>query len=114
MFAGAAFVLQMSPAVANAERAAGDDYASQAIRAGDFAAAERRLKPISFTDRNDPARLINIATVYAATGRLPEAHAALQRVRGLDNEQLVLADGQVKSSRALARQMLSQFHAIRN
>jgi predicted Zn-dependent protease len=83
-------------------------YAASAIRAGQLAEAERILKPVSFEDANDPARLINIATVYARTQRFAEAHAALTRVQALPAERLDLAGGSSLSSHSIAAAMLER------
>jgi hypothetical protein len=83
-------------------------YAARAIAAGDLNAAERILQPASHTDSADPARLINIATVYARTQRKAEARAALERVQALPAEPLELADGGSHSSHSVARAMLAR------
>jgi len=89
----------------------GDDYASSAIRAGDYRKAERQLIVRHYTDFNDPARLINIATIYAATGRVPQARKMLKRVSRIGNALLILDSGEVRSSKVLARLMLSRLGA---
>jgi thioredoxin-like negative regulator of GroEL len=83
-------------------------YASEAITSGQYAAAEKILQPASFADAGDPARLINIATVYAQTSRTAEARAALERVQSLPDEALTLANGASYSSRAIAGAMLKR------
>jgi len=85
-------------------------YAAAAITSGQLTQAERILKPESLTDANDPARLINIATVYSRTQRYAEARAALQRVQTLPAEHLELADGSSYSSHVLANAMLGRLN----
>ncbi len=67
-------------------------YASKAIASGNLAKAEQILQPASYSDARDPARLINLATVYAQTQRFSEARATLERVRQLPDE-VLLAGG---------------------
>ncbi|MCW2412857.1 MULTISPECIES: tetratricopeptide repeat protein [unclassified Sphingobium] len=83
-------------------------YAATAISDGKLDEAERLLQPASMTDAADPARLINIATVYARTQRKAEAREALMRVQSLPAEQLDLADGASYSSHAVARTLLAR------
>ena len=83
-------------------------YAASAIAAGQLGAAERILRPISLADADDPARLINIATVYARTERYGDARAALARVRALPDEPLELGNGASYSSHVLAAAMLER------
>ncbi|MBN8830758.1 MAG: tetratricopeptide repeat protein [Sphingomonadales bacterium] len=102
---GAAFAaIASSAALADTPSA----YAAGAISAGQLAEAERILKPVSYEDANDPARLINIATVYARTQRYAEARAALTRVQALPAERLDLAGGSSLSSHNIAAAMLER------
>jgi thioredoxin-like negative regulator of GroEL len=100
-------VLGSAGALAQTGGATGS-YAASAINSGQFTQAERILKPESQEDANDPARLINIATVYSRTQRYAEARAALQRVQALPAEHLELADGASYSSHVLAKAMLGR------
>jgi hypothetical protein len=104
---GAALAALGSGALAQTGGAPGS-YAASAINSGQFTQAERILKPESQEDANDPARLINIATVYSRTQRYAEARAALQRVQALPAEHLELADGASYSSHVLAKAMLGR------
>jgi hypothetical protein len=107
MFGGAAFAA-LSSTVALAQAPADSGYAAAAITSGQLAAAEHALQPSSYADAADPARLINIATVYARTERFSEARAALARVRALPAEQLDLANGKSYSSHVIAAAMLER------
>lgn len=84
------------------------DYAAAAIASGQLGEAERALRPASYADADDPARLINIATVFARTQRLADARAALARVRSLPAEQLELVNGASYSSHRIAAAMLQR------
>ena len=110
---GAAFAaLASSAALAGTANANSSVYAASAIHSGQLAEAERILQPASYTDAADPARLINIATVYARTQRYAEARAALLRVQALPAEPLELADGASYSSHVIARAMLGRMSGV--
>lgn len=106
---GAAFAALLVPAaMAQGAHAQEGSYAAHAIASGQLGEAERILQPISLADANDPARLINLATVYARTGRYDAARTALDRVRTLPDEQLDLENGRSYSSHMLAAAMLGR------
>jgi len=105
---GAAALAGLSAGAAQATPDASSDYAAAAITSGQLSEAERALQPASHADVNDPARLINIATVYARTARLTDAQAALMRVQALPAEQLELANGVSYSSHQIAGAMLKR------
>lgn len=112
LIAGGAAIAALASSAALAQTGgATGSYAASAINSGQLGEAERLLKPASQTDANDPARLINIATVYARTQRYAEARTALQRVQSLPAEQLELADGASYSSHVLAKAMLGRLAA---
>ena len=109
--AGGAAIAALSsvPAVANEGAAAKDAlYAGNAKSSGRYADAENILKPASYADAKDPARLINLATVYVQTQRFDKARATLQQVRQLPDESLVLAGGVNYSSHNIANAMLNR------
>ena len=105
---GAAFAALASSAALAGTMDAPGVYAASAITSGQLAVAERILQPESYADAADPARLINIATVYARTQRFVEARAALARVQALPAEQLDLANGASYSSHVIAKAMLGR------
>lgn len=72
----------------------------------DYASAERRLRHDMRVPADDPAKLINYGRVLAKTGRTAEAAALFQRALGADEIELILADGNVVSSREAARRAL--------
>ncbi|MBN8818159.1 MAG: tetratricopeptide repeat protein [Sphingomonas sp.] len=109
LIAGGAAVAALGSSAALAQTGgATGSYAAGAINAGQLSQAEQILQPASYTDAADPARLINIATVYARTQRKAEARAALQRVQALPAERLDLANGTSYSSHDLAKVMLAR------
>jgi len=110
---GAAVAALIVPAAVAQTDAQGTDYAARAITSGQFDEAERILQPISLADANDPARLINMATVYARTQRYGDARAALQRVRALPAESLELANGTSYSSHVIATAMIERLDGQR-
>lgn len=111
LIAGGAAIAALSsvPAVAEKAPAARDAlYAGNAIASGRYAEAEHVLQPASYADAKDPARLINLATVYMQTQRFDQARATLQQVRALPDESLVLAGGVNFSSHNIAVAMLNR------
>lgn len=112
LIAGGATLAALGSTAAFAEgQAATGSYAATAISAGQLGEAERALKPVSHEDAADPARLINVAAVYARTERYAQARAALARVQSLPAESLDLASGASYSSHVLAKTMLAQLDA---
>ncbi|MBB5985398.1 tetratricopeptide repeat protein [Sphingobium lignivorans] len=108
----AAAALAASAAGAQSNEASGG-YAAAAITSGQLDEAERILQPASRADANDPARLLNMATVYARTARFVEAREALARVQALPSEPLELANGNSYSSHAIAAAMLGRLEGRR-
>ena len=106
---GAAIAALSVPAIAgNGAQPKDAAYAGNAIAAGRYADAENMLKPASYADAQDPARLINLATVYMQTQRFDKARATLQQVRQLPDESLVLAGGVSFTSHNIANAMLKR------
>jgi Flp pilus assembly protein TadD len=105
---GGAAIAALASVAAVASGPADTAYASKAIAAGQLADAEHALKPASYADAQDPARLINLATVYVQTQRFDKARATLQQVGQLPDETLLLAGGVSYSSRNIAKAMLNR------
>jgi Flp pilus assembly protein TadD len=105
---GGAAIAALASVAAVAGGPAETPYASKAIASGQLAEAEQALKPASYADAQDPARLINLATVYVQTQRFDKARATLQQVNQLPDETLLLAGGVSYSSRNIAKAMLSR------
>ena len=109
LIAGGAALAALGSSAALAQNGgATGSYAATAISAGQLAGAGRDLQPVSYENAADPARLINIAAVYAKTERYAQARAALARVQSLPAESLDLANGASYSSHVLAKTMLAR------
>ena len=79
-----------------------------AIDRGDYDRAEAMLERRSPLSESHPARLINLGTVYARTGRMEQARETWQRVLRSEREAMVAtADGRYVSTRQLAREALA-------
>ena len=79
-----------------------------AIDRGDYARAEMMLEKRTPLAESHPARLMNLGTVYARTGRMELARATWQRVVSSDREAMVsTAEGRLVSTRQLAREALA-------
>lgn len=105
---GGAAIAALASVAAVASGPAETPYASKAITSGQLNEAERMLKPASYADAQDPARLINLATVYMQTQRFDKARATLQQVTRLPDESLVLAGGVSYTSHNIAKAMLNR------
>ena len=89
----------------------GQPNAHLAIAAGDYAAAERQLLA---EQRVFPARaevMLNLAAVYAKTGRVADARAMYHRVLALKPVAMDVADGQIAASHAVAQRGMRQLDA---
>jgi len=81
-----------------------------AIDRGDLVAAERRLTTDTHLDRDNPARLVNLAHVYAETGRTAEALALWEQVLTLEDEdELETLSGRETSTHRAARAALARY-----
>lgn len=79
-----------------------------AIDRGDYARAEMLLEKRTPLSEAHPARLMNLGTVYARTGRMELARQTWQRVVSSDREAMVsTAEGRLVSTRQLAREALA-------
>ena len=79
-----------------------------AIERGDWATAERLLTDETRLPADDPARLVNLGHVYAATGRTAEAVAVWQRVLTLDGHvEVSTAGGRTARTDQLAREAIA-------
>lgn len=103
----------MAMVLAAGSPVAGDsvDVAYDALMEGRHDAAIAQLE--NATDRNDPARLINLAAAYAAEGRMAEARATYERAAFAERYELETADGKWVDSRVLARQALASLDVTR-
>lgn len=84
------------------------DVAYEELREGDNAAAIRHLEEMGASERDDPARLINLGTAYMRDGRRAEAEAMFRAAMKSDQRWLELADGRWLDSRAAAQLALTR------
>jgi Flp pilus assembly protein TadD len=103
--------LSLSP-VAQAQ-VRSDPYAAVAIRSGDLATAERQLLNAQRRLPSYPEVMINLAAIYATTGRHAEARALYRRVLAQEAIDLNVSDGQVAPSHLIAERGLRQLDAAR-
>ena len=84
--------------------------AVSAIGRSDWRVAESNLDEMRGVKADDPARLINLGTVYMETGRTGEALLAWQRALGAKNHYMVeTIGGRTMSTDQLAREALSRY-----
>jgi Flp pilus assembly protein TadD len=80
-----------------------------AMNRGDFAKAENLLNEKRGVKGNDPARLINLGTVYMETGRAGDAVAVWRQALAAERHYMVeTGDGRVASTEQLAREALAR------
>lgn len=81
-----------------------------AIGRSDWKVAETNLQDLRGVKAGDPARLINLGTVYMETGRTGEALAAWQRALSAKHHYMVeTVDGRTVSTDQLAREALARY-----
>lgn len=85
--------------------------AAPALVAKDYEKAVRRLAPMWPEGANDPARLINLGNAYAGLGKMKDAREAYRSARFAPESTLLLANGEVASSRDIARRALGRLEA---
>ncbi|WP_022687681.1 tetratricopeptide repeat protein [Sphingomonas phyllosphaerae] len=103
----------MIPALAIATMVAVPAFAKdrvgyQAIAAGSMVDAERTLQAERAIFPERPELMLNLAAVYARTGRDAQARALYGEVLGSEPVAMDMADGSVQSSHALAQKGLSR------
>lgn len=80
-----------------------------AIVAGDLRTAETQIETARDIDAADPARLINLGYIHMRTGRIQTAQRLFEAARDSARpEMLVLANGEVISSRNVAQRALDR------
>lgn len=99
-------------ALAAIPAAAKDRVGYQAIAAGSLGQAERTIaaERAIFPDR--PELMLNLAAVYARTGRDAQARALYGDVLARDAVAMDLADGTVQSSHELAQKGLARLTTV--
>lgn len=113
----ASVILAQAPIVAASHQPAEKaevDVAYTTLAAGMADEAEAKIEANDSLDSQDPARLINLGTAYAAQGRMDEA-AAMFKAAILSDKRydLELADGSWVDSRVAARMALAGLNSDR-
>lgn len=96
-----------TPALAN-DPVEATPVAYEALAAGQNAAA---IQQLTASDSSDAARLINLGTAYARTGKPLEAAAMYRAAAASPRYDLELADGSTLDSRMAARIALARLNA---
>ncbi len=99
------------PMLMTAPLHARDRTGYQAIVTGDLVAAERRLMAERRVFPNRPELMLNLAAVYARTGRTAEANALYAQVLARPASMLDMSSGRVASSHAVATKALAALDA---
>ncbi|WP_420145662.1 tetratricopeptide repeat protein [Sphingobium sp.] len=84
--------------------------AANALSAGRFEDAKRKLASMPVYGENDPARLINLGNAYAGLGKMAQAREAYRAARSAPEVTLVLANGDEESSRDVAVRALGRLN----
>ncbi len=85
-----------------------DRVGYQAIAAGSLTQAERTIEAERTIFPERPELMLNLAAIYARTGRDAQARALYGDVLGADPVAMDLADGSVQSSHTLAQKGLAR------
>jgi Flp pilus assembly protein TadD len=91
---------------------AADRTGFQAISAGDYQTAEATLVAERRIFPRRPELMINLATVYARTGRTGDAAALYRAALIADDVEMAMPDGAVSSSRAVAQRGLDRLGGV--
>lgn len=102
---GAAMLLMTGQANAQTQE---QRYGFNAIQRDDLAGAEARLTAQRAQEPNEPSVLINLAHVYAKTGRLDQAEALYRQVMATDDVLMLTATNRQVGSHQLAQRGLDR------
>lgn len=106
-------ILAAAPLVAALPVHAQDSsVASTQIVQGDYSAAEAKLLDALRASPERPELLLNLAAVYAKTGRTNEARSLYTRVLSSDNVLMDLSAQRTAGSHAIAQRGLSRLDAV--
>lgn len=89
-----------------------DAVATTAIVSGDFASAESKLLGELRIHPGRPELLLNLAAVYAQTGRMAEARSLYTKVLAQDEVLMDLTQDRTAGSHAIARKGLRHLEAV--
>lgn len=87
---------------------AAQEYGYQQIADGKLLAAESQLEAARVAEPDEPSVMINLAAIYARTGRAEQAKAMYAKVLASENVQLEMGDHRPAWSHALARRGLQR------
>lgn len=108
ILAVAAFLISLPAGATSPASPAADDVAYRAILNRDWASAEQQLRAGLEKDPTNVFRQLNLAWVYAQTGRKEEAAMIYRRILMSDQDQVAaVRSGEGRSVRALAERGLS-------
>lgn len=110
VLAAAPFALAAPPA--QAQREDGDPIAGTAIVRGDLAGAERKLTAELRRNPGAPELLLNLAAIYAQTGRAAEARALYREVLAQRDVQMDLSRDRIATSHSVANKGLQRIGAF--
>lgn len=79
-----------------------------ALVSANYSAAEKQILADRTAARGDPAKLINLGTIYLQTNRRDQALVAFNAVLDAEEVELILADGTETSSHDVARRMIRE------
>ncbi|MFL0413909.1 tetratricopeptide repeat protein [uncultured Sphingomonas sp.] len=99
-------------AIAATPAAASDRTGYQAISAGDYQAAEATLVAERRIFPRRPELMINLATVYARTGRIGEAASLYRAALNASDVEMAMPNGEVESSREVAQRGLDRLGGV--
>lgn len=113
----ALFVLAAAPFAfaalpAQAQRDNGDPVASAAIFNGNYSKAEQQLNARLGLDPGQPELLLNLAAVYAQTGRTAQARALYIQVLQQRDVEMDVAVGNTSMSHAIANKGLQYIRTL--
>lgn len=108
----ALLLLAVAPLAAALPAQAQERVAAREIVAGSYDKAEARLVTELRARPNQPELLLNLAAVYAQTGRSAQARAIYDQVLAQDEVLMDLASQRTSSSHAIARTGLQRLQTV--
>ncbi len=105
-------VAALIPAAAFAQSSGSDPApGASALMQANFATAEREIRASAAQDT--AASNINLAIIYAQTGRTAQAEELFRKVAMMDDVTVVIADGSSASSHEIAKRGLREIRSSR-
>ncbi len=100
--------MMMVALVAISAPALAQEYGYQQIADGKLLLAESTLEAARVAEPREPSVMINLAAIYARTGRAEQAQTMYQQVLATDNVLLEMGDHRPAWSHSLARRGLQR------